>query len=58
MLLWPSLMMPFTGISKALISLSNDAMLSLSAVDRFLARRVCFVLWSFRIQRVSLPFSG
>ena len=58
MLLWPSLIMPFTRISKAFISLSKVAMLSLSADWRFLARSVFSVSASFRIQRVSLPFSG
>ena len=40
MLLCPSLITPLTGMPKALISLSKDAMLSLSADCRFLARSV------------------
>ena len=58
MLLCPSLITAFTGMSNFLISCSNVAMLSLSAVVRFLAKSTVEVVWSFRIHRVWLPFSG
>ena len=58
MLLCPSLITPFMGMFRVLISFSSVAMLSLSAVVRFLAKSVVCVVWSFSIQRVSFPFSG
>jgi len=58
MLLWPSLITAFTGMSSFLISFSRLAMLVLSAVSRFFAKSVVWVVWSLRIHRVWLPFSG